>query len=422
MTCACRLTGLPPRAAVIVGFEKCLVSGTVISCLSESFGATCEEAIGSITKGYGPVWHGNAAMVHRCDLQASSQRDNAGMIDWWMASLIILVTFRSGPTTWFVCTLSTAREPKRVFWAAWQLCDVWRTRKECMLSSVCAHLKCEEFEDNLKKAGRHSWLECLWNTYRSTWTIQGRSCPAKILFAKRWATAISPHGKICVSKPVVLFWVEKTISRQACCFIVLVGSIGAALLWLRGWSSSMQWTQTMPLICSWRHVLLSILGKKGHTFCGHWRLGRKGDCLCVTLSSKRSRKLRQRRRDQSVQCPCDQSVWPLPRNSLQWSGMFWRSVQRTIPPIVSMSFDFDPMWEEIITGQTDETERSVSISTQCGKKSHAEHWHWSADQKKAGPRWCRMTVPGLQSFHVLWRFTFCSYSNKRFLLCCHGSQ
>ena len=48
----------------------------------------------------------------------------------------------------------------------------------------------------------------------------------------------------------------------------------------------------MPLICSWRHVLLSILGKKGHTFCGHWRLGRKGDCLCVTLSSKRSRKLR----------------------------------------------------------------------------------------------------------------------------------
>jgi hypothetical protein len=55
MTCACRLTGLPPRAAVIVGFEKCLVSGTVISCLSESFGATCEEAIGSITKGYGPV-------------------------------------------------------------------------------------------------------------------------------------------------------------------------------------------------------------------------------------------------------------------------------------------------------------------------------------------------------------------------------
>jgi len=37
---------------------------------------------------------------------------------------IILVTLRSGPTTWFVCTLSTARRLQPVFWAAWQLCDV----------------------------------------------------------------------------------------------------------------------------------------------------------------------------------------------------------------------------------------------------------------------------------------------------------
>ena len=37
------------------------------------------------------------------------------------------------------------------------------------------------------------------------------------------------------------------------------------------------------------------------------------------------------------------------------SGLVWRNVQRTtesniayfIPPIVSMSLDFDPMWEEI---------------------------------------------------------------------------
>ena len=95
------------------------------------------------------------------------------------------------------------------------------------------------------------------------------------------------------------------------------------------------------------------------------------------------------------------------------SGLVWRNVQRTIPPIVSMSFDFDPMWEKI-TCQTDDTERFVPILTQRGKKSHAEHWHWSGDQKKAGPRWCRMTVPGLQSFHALWHFTFCNYSNKTF--------
>jgi hypothetical protein len=54
------------------------------------------------------------------------------------------------------------------------------------------------------------------------------------------------------------------------------------------------------------------------------------------------------------------------------SGLAWRNVQRTILPIVSMSFDFDPMWEEI-TCQTDDTEQFVSILTQRGKKSHAEH-------------------------------------------------
>ena len=35
-----------------------------------------------------------------------------------------------------------------------------------VITSVCAYLRCKEFVDNLKKAGLHSCLECLWNTSR----------------------------------------------------------------------------------------------------------------------------------------------------------------------------------------------------------------------------------------------------------------
>ena len=81
--------------------------------------------------------------------------------------------------------------------------------------------------------------------------------------------------------------------------------------------------------------------------------------------------------------------------------MVWRNVQRTnvsniahfIPPIVSM-------WEEIA----------------CQALTF-ERW-----PKKAGPQWCRMSVPILNSVHVLWRFTFSYYSNGRFVLCSHRSK
>ena len=58
--------------------------------------------------------------------------------------------------------------------------------------------------------------------------------PGEDSFCEEMGNCYFAHGKICVSKSVVLFWGEKTISRLACCFIVLVASIGAALLWLRG--------------------------------------------------------------------------------------------------------------------------------------------------------------------------------------------
>ena len=42
-------------------------------------------------------------------------------------------------------------------------------------------------------------------------------------------------------------------------------------------------------------------------------------------------------------------------------------------------------------------------------------WHWSAGKKKS-PQWCRMSVPSLNSVHVLCRFTFC-YPATNFSFC-----
>ena len=66
--------------------------------------------------------------------------------------------------------------------------------------------------------------------------------------------------------------------------------------------------------------------------------------------------------------------------------------------------------------------RSVSILTQCGKKSHDKQMTLERSQKKIGPQWCRMSVPSLNSFHVLWCFTFSYYSSELFVLCSHSCK
>ena len=65
----------------------------------------------------------------------------------------------------------------------------------------------------------------------------------------------------------------------------------------------------------------------------------------------------------------------------------------------TIRFDFDPMWEEITC---------QALTLECSQKK--------------GPQWRRMSVSTLNSFHVLWSFTFCYYSNDRFDLCCHRSK